>query len=141
MFDVVLRGFSLLLLRENRGKTPEQQIREGMMWEPIEERKAKERSGTLATSLHVASDSAQVSLPVVAARYFSIFLGALLSSLILPGIVKPRHFSMLADTTTPPVLTRHKRCCCETKERTNERNHQCRRETDVMSVFAFSQCC
>jgi hypothetical protein len=30
---------------ENRGKTSEQQIREGMTWEPIEERKAKKRQG------------------------------------------------------------------------------------------------
>jgi hypothetical protein len=33
----------LLRENENRGKTPEQQIREGMMWEPIEEKKARER--------------------------------------------------------------------------------------------------
>ncbi len=29
---------------ENRGKTPEQQIREGMTWEPIETEKAKKRA-------------------------------------------------------------------------------------------------
>ena len=33
----------LLRENENRGKTPEQQIREGMTWEPIEEQKAKIR--------------------------------------------------------------------------------------------------
>lgn len=33
----------LLRENENRGKTPEQQIREGMIWEPIEETKAKTR--------------------------------------------------------------------------------------------------
>lgn len=35
----------LLRENENRGKTPEQQIREGMTWEPIEEAKAEERQG------------------------------------------------------------------------------------------------
>jgi ParB family chromosome partitioning protein len=33
----------LLRENENRGKTPEQQIREGMHWEPIEEAKARKR--------------------------------------------------------------------------------------------------
>jgi len=33
----------LLRENENRGKTPEQQIREGMTWEPIEKAKAEER--------------------------------------------------------------------------------------------------
>lgn len=33
----------LLRENENRGKTPEQQIREGMTWEPIERQKAEER--------------------------------------------------------------------------------------------------
>ncbi len=33
----------LLRENENRGKTPEQQIREGMTWEPIEKKKAEER--------------------------------------------------------------------------------------------------
>jgi hypothetical protein len=36
----------LLRENENRGKTPEQQIREGMAWEPIEEGKAKKTQGT-----------------------------------------------------------------------------------------------
>lgn len=35
----------LLRENENRGKTPEQQIREGMMWEPIETDKGKKRQG------------------------------------------------------------------------------------------------
>lgn len=35
----------LLRENENRGKTPEQQIREGMMWEPIERGKAHKRQG------------------------------------------------------------------------------------------------
>jgi ParB-like chromosome segregation protein Spo0J len=33
----------LLRENENRGKTPEQQIREGMTWEPIEKKKAEDR--------------------------------------------------------------------------------------------------
>jgi hypothetical protein len=36
----------LLRENENRGKTPEQQIREGMCWEPVEKAKADERQGT-----------------------------------------------------------------------------------------------
>lgn len=36
----------LLRENENRGKTPEQQIREGMCWEPIEEEKARRRMNT-----------------------------------------------------------------------------------------------
>jgi ParB family chromosome partitioning protein len=36
----------LLRENENRGKTPEQQIREGMHWEPLEEAKARKRQGT-----------------------------------------------------------------------------------------------
>lgn len=36
----------LLRENENRDKTPEQQIREGMTWEPIEEKKAKKTQGT-----------------------------------------------------------------------------------------------
>src|SRR5271154_4848046 len=36
----------LLRENENRGKTPEQQIREGMHWEPIEEGRAKKTQGT-----------------------------------------------------------------------------------------------
>jgi hypothetical protein len=35
----------LLRENENRGKTPEQQIREGMTWEPIEDAKARGRKG------------------------------------------------------------------------------------------------
>lgn len=35
----------LLRENENRGKTPEQQIREGMTWEPIEDAKARNRQG------------------------------------------------------------------------------------------------
>ena len=35
----------LLRENENRGKTPEQQIREGMTWEPIEKIRARERQG------------------------------------------------------------------------------------------------
>jgi uncharacterized protein YnzC (UPF0291/DUF896 family) len=35
----------LLRENENRGKTPEQQIREGMTWQPIEEAKSKRRQG------------------------------------------------------------------------------------------------
>jgi len=36
-------AIGLLRENENRGKTPEQQIREGMTWEPIEEKKAEAR--------------------------------------------------------------------------------------------------
>lgn len=44
----------LLRENENRGKTPEQQIREGMTWEPIEETKAKKRK--LATQNNHTAD-------------------------------------------------------------------------------------
>lgn len=53
-FPVVVENFAseeaemerLLRENENRGKTPEQQIREGMAWEPIEASRAKMRQGT-----------------------------------------------------------------------------------------------
>lgn len=48
----------LLRENENRGKTPEQQIREGMTWEPIEEAKAKQRSiNAHATKIYTASEN------------------------------------------------------------------------------------
>jgi hypothetical protein len=44
----------LLRENENRGKTPEQQIREGMTWEPIEEAKAKKRQGYESSSGNIS---------------------------------------------------------------------------------------
>jgi len=48
----------LLRENENRGKTPEQQIREGMTWEPIEREKAHKRQGMRndTTSVKIFTD-------------------------------------------------------------------------------------
>ncbi|HEX3640138.1 MAG TPA: ParB N-terminal domain-containing protein [Ktedonobacteraceae bacterium] len=60
----------LLRENENRGKTPEQQIREGMTWEPIEEEKAKKRQGKQkdATSRKIFREVADSDVRDVIAR-------------------------------------------------------------------------
>lgn len=60
----------LLRENENRGKTPEQQIKEGMEWEPIEEARAKARQGERndLTSGKILPDVAGKVVDVIARR-------------------------------------------------------------------------